>query len=877
MTKKICAIDGNSLMHRAFHAINAPMSAPDGTPTNAIFGFLNMFFKYVSELEPDLTVCAFDCGAATKRIELYSKYKESRPHMDDNLRMQFPIIEELLGAMGVPIIKAEGWEGDDVLGTIANRSKKCGFDCYIVTGDKDMNQLVCDHVFTVTSDKNREIIIRDEDGVKEKFGVYPNQIIDYLGFVGDSSDDIPGVPSIGAKGAATMLEKYLTMDGVYENLADFKGKKLENLIEFKDQGYLSKKLATINVDLDFELDVESQKSFVYDEEILSETFLKYGLRSPLANFKSTISKVKSSGAPIQNIEYPKSANIDEIKNSIQSGKEIGLAIVVPTKKYLRANPDAKVCVGISDRTNSSTLSVGELKVILPDIIRHATLVAYDVKDFFNLVWPHDTNEPTSVDSKELKASKIFDTHIASNMANSHLTFKRQEEFFSLIDNRGFDVDDDVEIRALKYAYLNLVARDQLEDELESQGQHVVNLFELTEMPLVSILAKIERNGALIDVEKLSELREICERQLQSLRDNIYEQAGQVFSIDSPAQLGKVLFEDMSLPSGKKTKSGYSTDASVLSSLAEDYPIAEYVINYRELTKLKSTYIDALPSIRKSDGLVHTTYNQAATATGRLSSSDPNLQNIPVRTEFGKHIREAFLPLKADHIFMSADYSQIELRLLAHLSGDENLIEAFCTGRDLHAQTASRIFGVEESEVKREMRSQAKAINFGIVYGQQPFTLAKDLGVSYGEAKAMIDRYYESYPKVKTFLDKVVMSATESGYAETLFGRRRAIPELQNANKQISGFGERIAKNHPMQGSAADIIKKAMIDLNAKLKERSLSSKILLQVHDELDLSVPQTEIEEVADLLKKTMENVVALKVPLIVDINVGKNWAEAH
>lgn len=876
MPKKICAIDGNSLMHRAFHAISAPMTAPDGSPTNAIFGFLNMFFKYVSDLKPDLTVCAFDCGKATRRLEIYEKYKESRPPMDDRLRLQFPIIEELLGAMGVPIIKVEGWEGDDILGTLAKRSDQAGHICYIVTSDKDMNQLVDDNIFTVTTDKNRELVIRDKEAVFEKFGVYPNQIIDYLAFVGDSSDDIPGVPSIGEKSAVPMLAKYGNMDEVYDNLADFKGRKLENLIEFKDQGYLSRQLATINTDLDFELDVNEQKSFVYDTNILEETFLKYGLRTPLANFKSTMKKLKDSSSDVEileEIKYPKVSSVE----SILKAKEIGCSLVVPTKKYLRANPGAKPVAGLSDGKGTATITLEELTNIIPSIIKNATLVAYDAKDFVELAWPHDNKSSCTINEDELDSAQFFDTHIASNMCDSHLSFKKSEEFFSLYDASGFDVDDDVEERAKKFAYLNLVAKNNLYSRLESQGQHVVNLFEMAEMPLIGTLSRIERNGARIDDDRLADLSAYCNGKIDELSELIFKEAGQEFLIDSPAQLGQVMFEDMGIPPVKKKKTGYSTDASVLAQLAPDYKIAEYVMQYRELAKLKSTYIDALPSIRCSDGLVHTKFNQAATATGRLSSSDPNLQNIPVRTEFGKHIREAFLPLNAGEVFMSADYSQIELRLLAHLSGDENLIEAFCSGRDFHTQTAARIFSVDESEVDTAMRSRAKAVNFGIVYGQQAFTLAKDLGVSYAEAKSMIERYYASYPGVKNFLDRTVAFATENGYAETLFGRRRVIPELQSSNKQLQGFGERTAKNHPMQGTAADIIKKAMIELDSKLRSSKLKSKILIQVHDELDLSVLESEVDEVSALVKSVMENVVALRVPLTVDVSIGKNWAEAH
>ena len=879
--KKICVIDGNALMHRAFHAINTPLTAPDGTPTNAVFGFFNMFFKFVTELKPDLTICTFDHGKATHRLELYSEYKANRPKMDDNLRVQFPIVEQILHAMDVPILVEEGWEGDDVMGSV---SKLCESDdkiCYLVTGDKDMNQLVTNNVFTVTTDrKANNVIIRDEAAVKERFGVRPNQIIDYLALVGDHADNIPGVEGIGDKGAAGLLDKYDTLDGIYANLSDFKGKRLENLINHKDDAYLSQKLATINTNLELELDLNTLESFKYDESELTSAFEEFGLRAAPASFKKMLQVLNSDEEVVKapsSLEFPDFMDFYEayeiIVDSIKNGEKLGASIVIPTKAYLKKNPDDDVTVGISTANVMTFTSKERAKELFENCLTNSTLVAYDVKDVIEIAFPHDNCVEAKLSENDILKAKTFDVHVCSNMLNSSKTFKTQEEFFSQF-GKNYDVEDDIRMRACQFAYLSLMKSETLGNKL---NQDESKLFYETECLLTCVLSVIERHGCKLDDEILKTLRTYCDDELNALSSKIFELAGHEFKIESPAQLSIVLFQEMGIKPLKKTKSGYSTDAKVLSELSEEHEICSHVIKHRELSKLKSTYIDALPNIRLSDNLVHTKFNQAATATGRLSSSDPNLQNIPVRTELGRKIREAFVPLSESHVFMSADYSQIELRLLAHLSGDEHLIEAFNSGRDFHTQTAARIFGVEEGSVTQQMRSSAKAVNFGIIYGQQAFTLSKQLGVSFGEAKDMIDRYYFSYPQVRIFLDETVEAATRDGFATTMFGRRRTIPELRSTNKQVQAFGQRTAMNHPMQGSAADIIKMAMIHLQQKIVERNLQSKILIQVHDELDLSVPTDEVEEVTVLVKDVMENTVKLKVPLTVDVSVGKNWSEAH
>lgn len=888
MTKKYCVIDGNSLMHRAFHAISAPMTDKNGIPTNAIFGFLNMFFKYINHLLPDVTICTFDCGKATHRIELYSQYKASRPHMDDNLRVQFPIIEEILTSMDVPIIKVEGWEGDDVMGTIAKHAKCEGAQCYLVTGDKDMNQLVNDSVFTVTSDrKNSNVIIRGIDEVYEKFRVYPEQIIDYLAFVGDKSDDIPGVPSIGEKSAVEMLAKYKNMDNVYENLIDFKGKKLTSLKENKELGYLSKKLATINTDLDLNVDISAISSFNYDEKKVECTLEKYQLKSPYFQFKKTMQNLKNSlsDVEIEEIKYPKSINFNNFFEYLKQNETmpdsnialLGISKVVPTKTYLKTNPDSSITYGFSSDKYMTYCNEEEARKIIAFAIDSHLLIGFDLKPILQLCYPHNNLEECTISEDQLVCGKYFDNRIALNMIDSSLTFKKPEEYFSRSASENFDVADDISTRASKFAYISLQDQKKQSKLLENQGEKAYSLFNEIEMKLIATLIIIERNGARIDESVLSKLNDQLEFEIDCLKAKIFDCAGKEFNLDSPQQLSAILFDEMQLPHKKKTKTGYSTDSAVLTELSQTYEIAYYILRYRELAKLKSTYVDGLSNIISSDKLVHTQFNQGITATGRLSSSEPNLQNIPVRTQLGKHIREAFLSLDEDSVFMSADYSQIELRLLAHLSEDENMISAFIENKDLHTSTAAKIFKIDESQVTSEMRSRAKAVNFGIVYGQQAFSLSKELEISYEEAKYLINSYYETYPKVKIYLDEVVNDAVKLGFTETIFGRRRTIKELSSMSKQVVAFGERTAKNHPMQGSAADIIKLAMIEVSQAFKSQNLESKILIQVHDELDLSIKKDEIETASKILKNVMENVVKLKVPLKVDINWGNNWAEAH
>ncbi len=874
MTKTIAVIDGNSLMHRAYHAIQTPMEALDGTPTNAVFGFLQMFCKFVEIASPDAVICAFDKGKPTNRIEELPEYKAQRPHMDEELRVQFPVAEELLGAMNVPVITVLGWEGDDILGTIAARDEKLGYRTLLVTGDKDACQLASSLTSVVNTKKGiSEVVILDPEGVTEKYGVTPDQFTDFLGLMGDTSDNIPGIPGIGPKTAATMLQKYGNIEGIYEHIDEFKGKQKEKLEQNEKLAYLSRDIATIMRDLDFEVDLEGVSFPDFDPAKVEAAFKKYSLMSPLrrvlnlvdARPETTLAKID-----VPKILKGKTAKtfVEEVKASKQC---LGVAFSEGAQETIFGTA---IKCAISDGKTSVILEDDDAVSVLGDLLESGLVACLDLKATSQIVYPADSSKPTSFDTSSLHTGN-FDIGLAAYLLDSSAsTYDCNsicKKYLGLELPEENDEDSDLATEAMVCA----LAPDPLRAALEKDSS--TSVYTDIDFPLVSVLAKMERTGAEIDVDRLSVLGEYASERLSDLTCKIFDIAGEEFNIDSPKQLGHILFEVLGISPLKKTTRGYSTDATVMRELAKEHEIASLVLSYRELSKIKSTYIDTLPNMRGGDGRLHTNFHETVTATGRLSSSSPNLQNIPVRTDFGRKIRECFVPLSKNDVFVSADYSQIELRLLAHLSGDENLISAFKSGADFHAMTASRVYGVPIDEVSPQMRSHSKAVNFGIVYGQQAFGLAQSLDISRKEAKEMIDRYFDAYPTVRTYLDGIVAQAKELGYAQTLFGRKRRVPELKSRNRNLYGLGERIAMNHPMQGTAADIIKLAMIEVQRQLEEGGFASKLMLQVHDELDLSVPKEELESVSAMIKDVMEGVVKLKVPLTVEVSSGSNWAEAH
>ncbi len=876
MPKTIAVIDGNSLMHRAFHAVPPSMTAPDGTPTNAVFGFIAMLLKFVDVAAPDGIVCAFDAGKPQFRIEALEQYKAQRPPMDDALRVQFPLIESLLEAMDIPVVKVKGWEGDDILGTVAARNESVGMETLLVSGDKDVYQLVNGLTRVVTTKKGiTDIAVYGPDEVLERYGVTPEQFPDYLGFMGDSSDNIPGVPGIGAKTAAKLLSQYGSMEGVYDNLDKLKGKQLENIRDNRDAAFLSRTIATIVRDLDFPLDVESVSFPSFSPERVAEAFGAIRFNAHLERL------LKLSGAAARttaSLEHPDPVEGAEarvlVEDALAAGERIGVAFAEPAQASLFVEP---LIGAFSAGAGVAVLEGDEALGLFARIVSEGRFAAADVKGALKRVYPADSGVPALVDDAAVASLDAFDLGLAGYVLDSSAASYGIAALLDAYLSLSLPETDDVRTRAADEAVASRLLVDVLSRALEEDGSARV-YFDI-DLPLVGVLAAMERTGAPLDVARMAELGASTQVEIDELRARIVELAGEDFNVDSPKQLSHILFEVLELPHGKKTKSGYSTDAKVLKGLVGVHELPGLVLSYREYAKIKSTYIDALPRLAREavDGRVHTSFNETVTTTGRLSSSDPNLQNIPVRTDFGRKIRACFGPLEEGSVFLSADYSQIELRLLAHLSNDEHLVFAFRSGADFHASTASRVFGVPIEEVTGTMRSRAKAVNFGIVYGQQAFGLAQTLDIPVAEAREMIERYFAAYPGVRSYLDETVALAREAGFAETMFGRKRHIPELKSGNAVQRGFGERTAMNHPMQGSAADIIKLAMIEVSRRLSDEGLSAKLLVQVHDELDFSVPRDEIEALAALVTDAMQGVAELRVPLIADVSYGATWAEAH
>lgn len=872
MPKTVAVIDGNSLMHRAYHAVPPTMTAPDGTPTNAAFGFLSMLLKFIEMEQPDALVCAFDKGRPKFRMEALEQYKAQRPPMDEELKAQFPVIENLLAAMNVPVVALPGWEGDDILGTVAARDEELGYRTLLVTGDKDAYQLASDLTKIVTTKRGiTDVVIYGPEEVEERYGVTPDQFTDFLGLKGDKADNIPGVPGIGDKKAASMLQAYGNLEGIYANLDKFKGKQLENLTNYKDDAFLSRQVATIVRDADFELDLESISFPNFNVEQVTEAFTDVRMMAHLAKI------LKLQGSEAASIDLGSWDNFIE-------GDEAKAAIELPAEGYVPVawalDPQASLfgdgltlAVNLGDST--ALFHNEEAKEALAFLVREREIATADAKSLLQVVFPADTAQDSLVSRGEMLDAHMFDVALAAYVADSNNGAATLNALMERYAGAVLPDEKDPQKQvALQAAAIGALV-GPLAQELEKEGARKV--YGDIDLPLVGVLACMERTGAALDVDHLKALNESTGAEVDRLRAAIYASAGHEFNVDSPKQLSEVLFDELGLTPKKKTRSGYSTNASVLKELTEEHELPGLMLEYREYAKIKSTYIDALPRMRAEDGRVHTSFNEMVTTTGRLSSSDPNLQNIPVRTDFGRQIRTCFVPLGEGEVFVSADYSQIELRLLAHLSGDEHLIASFNSGEDFHASTASRVFGVPMDDVTPQMRSRAKAVNFGIVYGQQAYGLSQSLHIPFYEAKEMIDRYFEVHPGVRTYLDDVVVQAHKDGYAVTLFGRRRYIPELKAKNAAQRGFGERTAMNHPMQGTAADIIKLAMRQVQDELVARDLGTRLMLQVHDELDLSVPESEVEEVSDLLTSVMESVVELSVPLLVDVSAGANWAEAH
>jgi DNA polymerase-1 len=891
--KTVAVIDGNSLMHRAFHAVPPSMVAPDGTPTNAVFGFVAMFVKLAQDFEPwGIAVC-FDKGKPKVRMEMLPQYKAQRPPMDPALRPQFPLVKDLLASMCVPVVELEGWEGDDLLGTLSLEGETQGYDMLLVTGDRDMYQLSSDHVRIVSTRKGMsDVSIMTPESVADLYGgITPDLVPDFYGLKGDSSDNIPGVPGIGPKKAAALIEQYGSLDGVIEHAGEVKGKMGENLRAHIEDALLSRKVATIRRDAPVDFDFASAEFPVFDPAVVREAFGRIGFsgvntRRVLDLARREDPAASAHAAPARTLDVPEALPAEKgralVADAVALGRWCGVAL---GSAAAPAAASGQLALSVEDASAPAPLELfvasdgklarfegDEAVSTLANLLETGRVAAIDAKAAIEAVCPRDSAIPAALDPARVEPANLFDCQVAAYLLDST---RASYPCADLVETY-LGLEAPASPDAAYEASAALALKAPLEAALAAGDAEAC--YRDIELPLIPVLAAMERAGMQVDPAILARQSAELKGELDHLAARIHDEAGETFNIASPKKLSEIMFGKLGYPTTglKKTKSGYySTNAKVLEDLARDHQFVRDVLEWREKTKIRSTYLEALPDYILADKRIHTTLNQTVTATGRLSSSDPNLQNIPVRSELGRRVREAFT-VPEGSVFLAVDYSQIELRLLAHLSGDAGLVAAFRSGEDFHAETAARVFGVPVSEVTPELRSRAKAVNFGIVYGQQAYGLSQSLGIPMAEAQRMIDSYYAAYPGVRAYLDRTVAEAKADGYATTMFGRRRYVPDILSRNPQTRMFGERTAMNHPMQGSAADIIKIAMARVERALSAEKLESTLILQIHDELDLQVPEKELEHVTALVKTVMEGVVELAVPLVVDASWGATWAEA-
>lgn len=872
--ERLLILDGNSLMNRAFYAL-PPLTNSEGLNTNALYGFTNMLLKMKEEIVPDYIVCTFDRKAPTFRHEEYKDYKAGRKRMPDELAEQFPVVKDILNLLAIDIFEIDGFEADDLIGTLAKFAEKKEIEVYIVTGDRDALQLASDNIKVVINKKGMtEKEIYDKERMIQEFGVTPTQFIDVKGLMGDSSDNIPGVPGIGEKTAYKLIKEYGSIENVLLNIDNISGNKIkENLREYSEQAIFSKKLATIITEVPIEIDLDSIKSKEsFDKAALRQLFYRLEFKTLLD--KLTLDAEDDNKANYEEKEKAKYVEINNLNALKAFNDEIGTDLYLVFKIS-----DASVFSKCNFEKIYANSNGKNYSINLDDIYSEGREEAFKIiKSIFeneNIAKiGHDFKMAYLIFAKngiEMKGVK-FDTKVAAYLIDSS---KSDYDLAGLI---------------VKYLFFEVTGEgEQIEIE---KIDSLVNLYKLlkekieefnmeellyqVELPLTRAIAYMELEGFKVDKDKLNELGEKFKIEIDRTQDEIYNLSGENFNISSPKQLGKILFEKLDLPVIKKTKTGYSTNAEVLEELTDKHPIIEKITYYRQLTKLYSTYIEGLKAVIDVDGKIHSSFNQTVTTTGRLSSTEPNLQNIPIKYELGREIRKVFVPNDEESVILSADYSQIELRVLAHIASDENLIDAFINHNDIHTKTAAEVFKVPIEEVTSLMRSRAKAVNFGIVYGIGDFSLAKDLKISKREAKEYIEAYFNRYPMVKKYMEDIVKDAEKNNYVTTILNRRRYIPEVNSSNKILKSLGVRLAMNTPIQGSAADIIKKAMVNVHNVLKEQGLKSTLILQVHDELILNVYKDEKVQVENIVKAEMEQVFNLHVPLEVDINIGNTWYEA-
>ncbi|NSE38179.1 DNA polymerase I [Dorea longicatena] len=870
MSSKIVLIDGHSILNRAFYGL-PDLTNAEGLHTNAIYGFLTIMFKLLEEEKPEYLTVAFDVHAPTFRHKMYAEYKGTRKPMADELRQQVPVIKEVLHAMGVKTIECAGLEADDLIGTLSNRCENEGMEVTVISGDRDLLQLATEHVkIRIPKTKQGKTEIEDyyAKDVEERYQVTPKEFIDLKALMGDTADNIPGVPSIGEKTATKIITQYHSIEEAHEHVDELKPPRASKaLSEHWDLAVLSKELATINVKADFSYELsEAKLGNLYTEEA-------YIFFQKL-EFKNLLSRFDVS-APANKVEdgfkiITSKSEAEKVFVQAEEASTIGAVIFKDLENVLPLFADQAGLGGIGlcfSKEESYCIKVekditGEwLLKKLADVAEKAETYA-----MFHL---KESMEQVTIRNQ----ANCFDVSVAAYLLNPLKNNYTWEDVAR--EHLGLMIDEkiDQDMKACYESYVNYASVEVLRQKLRDTKMDT--LFRDIEMPLVFTLFDMEQNGIRVEADALKQYGDQLAGKIAELEKEIYEEAGETFNINSPKQLGVVLFENMKLPGGRKTKTGYSTAADVLEKLAPEHPVVAKILEYRQYTKLKSTYADGLANYIQDDGRIHGKFNQTITATGRISSTEPNLQNIPVRMELGRLIRKVFIP-EEGYRFVDADYSQIELRVLAHCSGDEHLIQAYKEQSDIHRITASQVFHIPFDEVTPQQRRNAKAVNFGIVYGISSFGLSQDLSITRKEAAKYIDDYFATYPGIKTFLDHAVTHAKEEGYVVTLFGRRRPVPELSSSNFMQRSFGERVAMNSPIQGAAADIIKIAMIRVNQRLKDQKMKSRLVLQVHDELLIETYEPELDEVQNILKEEMEHAAELKVPLEIDMHTGDNWYEA-
>ncbi len=904
MSQKLVLIDGHSILNRAFYGV-PDLSNAEGLHTNAVYGFLNIMFKILEEEKPEYLAVAFDVHAPTFRHQMYEAYKETRKPMPEELREQVPVMKEVLKAMHITIMEQAGLEADDILGTLAKKAEQAGMEVSLVSGDRDLLQIATDHIkIRIPKTKQGRTEIEDyyATDVKAAYQVTPLQFIELKALMGDTADNIPGVPKVGEKTAQALMVEYGSLDNIYAHVEEIPKKSIrESLIEHKDLAELSKTLATIRTDCELQLDYEQAKAEGFYTPEAYTLCKRLEFKNLLGRFEKEAaandSKIAESFRQIED-----KAEFLKYLKKVKKQEEIGLWLITePADANTKKEELLGVALSVSDEetvfyalthekepegqlslfveTVEPVDDTAEITAALQELSagENIQIATFDVKRQYDYLDRSGTKQYFDVLIAAYLLNPLKNDYDLEAIASEHLgiLIPGRAEIFGKRDFRTRALEEPG--KAMEYAcygaYISRKSKKVLEDKLEAAGMK--RLLEEMEMPLSLVLYDMQKEGVAVKREELKAYGDALVARIEELEESIHAQAGTEFNINSPKQLGEVLFETLQIPGGKKTKTGYSTAADVLEKLSADYPIVRDILEYRGLTKLKSTYADGLAAFIEEDGRIHTNFNQTITATGRISSTEPNLQNIPMRMELGRQIRKVFVP-RQGYEFMDADYSQIELRVLAHMSGDEQLIDAYRQEEDIHRITASKVFHTPFEEVTDLQRRNAKAVNFGIVYGISSFGLSQDLSISKKEAAQYIEQYFATYPKVKEFIDKLVADAKEKGYTETMFGRRRPIPELSSSNFMQRSFGERVAMNAPIQGTAADIIKIAMIKVWKALKDEGLKSRLILQVHDELLIETAQDEEARVRKILTENMKSAADLAVTLEIDLHTGSNWYEA-